>query len=132
MFSNFSLKPGGAIQWPVFKWAGGKEDVFFARLSKNTISVYQAPDMGLLDKRSVKLEGIQEFQWSPSEPLIAAYTTEQGNLPARVVLIKVPERTEVRQKNLFSVSGELIATMKRATSGRAHALSKRSIKCTPT
>ena len=90
----------------MFKWAGGKDDAFFARLSKNAISVYQAPEMGLLDKRSIKLEGIQEFQWSPSEPLIAAYTTEQGNLPARVVLIKVPERTEVRQKNLFSVSGE--------------------------
>ena len=25
-------------------------------------------------------------------------------MPARIVLVKVPERTEIRQKNLFSVS----------------------------
>ena len=60
--------------------------------------------MGLLDKRSVKMEAVQDFLWSPSEPLLAAYTIEQGNLPARIVLVKIPERTEVRQKNLFSVS----------------------------
>lgn len=95
---------GGAMQWPIFKWAGGREDVFFARLSKNAISVYQAPEMGLIDKRSVKLEAVQDFAWSPSDPVIAAYTSEQGNLPARIVLIKIPERTEIRQKNLFSVS----------------------------
>ncbi len=46
----------------------------------------------------------QDFQWSPSDSLISAYTAEQGNLPARIVLIKIPERTELRQKNLFSVS----------------------------
>ena len=49
----------------------------------------QAPEMGLLDKRSVKMEAVQDFQWSPSEPLLAAYTIEQGNLPARIVLVKV-------------------------------------------
>ena len=95
---------GGAMQWPIFKWAGGKEDLYFARLSKNAISVYAAPDMGLMDKRSLKLEAVQDFAWSPSEPLIAAYTSEQGNLPARIVLIRIPSRDEVRQKNLFSVS----------------------------
>ena len=38
---HFCSSGGGAIQWPVFKWAGGKEDVYFARLIKNAISVYQ-------------------------------------------------------------------------------------------
>eukprot|EP00955_Chlamydomonas_euryale_P089862 364496-Chlamydomonas_euryale.AAC.46 len=96
---------GGALQWPIFKWAGGKDDAYFAKLSKNAISVYQAPDMGLLDKRSLKMEAVQDFVWSPSDPILSAYTAEQGNLPARIVLVKIPERVEVRQKNLFSVSG---------------------------
>jgi translation initiation factor 3 subunit B len=48
----------------------------------------------------------QDFEWSPAEPLLAAYTVEQNNIPARIQLIKIPERTDVRQKNLFSVSGE--------------------------
>ncbi len=54
-----SATGSGGLQWPVFKWAGGKEDSYFARLTKNAISVYQAPEMGLLDKRSVKLEAVQ-------------------------------------------------------------------------
>ena len=32
---------------------------FVARLGKNAISVYEAPDMGLLDKKSFKLDGVQ-------------------------------------------------------------------------
>ncbi len=99
------IAAGGALKWPVFKWAGGKDDQFFARLGKNAISIYQAPEMGLLDKKSFKVDGGQDFEWSPSEPIIACVTQEQNNLPARIALIKVPERIELRQKNLFSVSG---------------------------
>mmetsp|Transcript_40368 Transcript_40368/g.89637 ORF Transcript_40368/g.89637 Transcript_40368/m.89637 type:complete len:721 (+) Transcript_40368:71-2233(+) len=100
---------GGALRWPVYKWAGGKEDLYFARISKtpnnqSAISVYQAPEMGLLDKKSVKMDNVQDFEWSPSEPILAAYTVEQGSQPARIVLVKIPERTEIRQKQLYSVS----------------------------
>lgn len=99
-----SAGPGGALKWPVFKWAGGKEDLFFARIGKNMISVYECPDMGLLEKKSLKLDGVADFEWSPSEAVLAAYISEQGNLPARITLIKIPERVELRQKNLFNVS----------------------------
>ena len=70
--------------------------------------MYETPECHLLDKKSIKLEGVQDFQWSPAAPIISACQAEQssGNLPARVVLLKIPERTELRQKNLFSVSGE--------------------------
>jgi translation initiation factor 3 subunit B len=98
--------PNGSLRWPFFKWAGGLEDKYFARLGKNQISVYETPDMGLLDKKSMKLEEVVDFEWSPAEPLLAAYTRENANLPARIQLVKIPERTDVRQKNLFNVSGE--------------------------
>lgn len=64
----------------------------------------------LLDKRSLKLEGVQDFEWSPKDDILCAYQSEQagGNLPARISLIKLPERTELRQKNLFSVSGRCL------------------------
>jgi len=95
---------GAGLRWPVFKWAGGKADAYFARLGRNAISVYTAPDMTLLDKKSLKMDGVVDFEWSPSEPLLAAYTSEQGDLPARIQLVRFPERKDVRQKNLFNVS----------------------------
>lgn len=53
--------------------------------------VYSLPSMALLDKKSIKMEGLGDFQWSPKEPIIAAYQAEDtnGNRPARVVLVKV-------------------------------------------
>lgn len=98
-----SAGPGG-LKWPVFKWAGGAEDLYFGKLGRNVISVYSTADMALLDMKSIRMEGVHDFEWSPAEPLLAAYTTEQGNLPAKISLVKIPEKTEVRQKNLFSVS----------------------------
>jgi translation initiation factor 3 subunit B len=99
---------GQAMLWPLFKWAGGQgRDEYFAKLAPNgnALNVYQAPDMGLLDKKSIRLENVQDFAWSPAGPLLAAYQAEIGNnLPARIVLMKIPEREEVRMKNLFSVA----------------------------
>jgi hypothetical protein len=34
----------------------------------------------------------QDFEWSPAEPVIAAYTAEQNQMPARIVLIRIPDR----------------------------------------
>lgn len=64
--------------------------------------------MGMLDKRSVKMEGVQDWDWSPcpADALLAAYQAEQEQLPARVLLQRFPSREELRQKNLFSVAGE--------------------------
>ena len=108
------LLPGAAgsgggrsgFTWPVFKWAGGAEDKYFAKIGKNAVSIYEAPDMSLLDKKSLKLEGVTDFLWSPAEAVLAVYQPEQnaGNTPARVSLWAIPSRREVRQKQLFNVS----------------------------
>lgn len=94
----------GNLQWPIFKWSGDGEDRFLARLSKDAISVYETPHMGLLHKKSLKLPGVLDFDFSPTASLLAAFMPEKGNSPARIALISLPEREEVRQKNLFSVS----------------------------
>jgi translation initiation factor 3 subunit B len=97
----------GLLQWPAFKWSGGGDPStprFLAHLKANGVAVYAAPDMGMLDKKTIKLEAIESFEWSPTEPVFAAYQAENGNLPASVVLIKCPERETLRAKNLFSVA----------------------------
>jgi translation initiation factor 3 subunit B len=35
------------VSWPVFRWAGGRDDKYFARIGKNAISVYETDTMGL-------------------------------------------------------------------------------------
>ena len=108
-----SQAPGGGPGWPLFKWAGCApgtpregEDKYVARLGKGAVSVYEAPGMGLLDKKSIKLEGVVDFQWSPSAPILWTYQVgnEQQQTPARIALTRVPDRVELRQKQLFSVS----------------------------
>nr|GEZ67071.1 eukaryotic translation initiation factor 3 subunit B-like [Tanacetum cinerariifolium] len=37
------------VSWPVFRWGGGKEDKYFARMGKNVISVYETETFSLID-----------------------------------------------------------------------------------
>ncbi|KAJ0872921.1 putative transcription factor WD40-like family [Helianthus annuus] len=92
------------VSWPVFKWGGGKEDKYFARMGKNVISVYDTESFGLIDKKSIKVENVTDFSWSPTDPIFAIFVPELGggNQPARP--FSNPSKVELRQKNLFSVS----------------------------
>ncbi|KAL6008103.1 Eukaryotic translation initiation factor 3 subunit B [Asimina triloba] len=94
------------VSWPVFRWGGGKEDKYFARIGKNVISVYESETFSLIDKKSMRVENVLDFSWSPTDPILALFVPELGggNQPARVSLVQIPSKQELRQKNLFSVS----------------------------
>lgn len=68
------------------RWSGGKEDKYFARLGKNIISVYETETFSLVDKKSLKVENVMDFSWSPTDPILALFVPELGggNQPARV------------------------------------------------
>jgi translation initiation factor 3 subunit B len=66
--------------------------------------VYELPNMNLLDNRSIKLDSVRDFFWSPNSNLLSYWAPEADNSPARVSLLEIPSRKEVRQKNLFNVS----------------------------
>ncbi|KAK8522409.1 hypothetical protein V6N13_115379 [Hibiscus sabdariffa] len=106
---EFSVGGAGGVagvSWPVFRWGGGKADKYFAKLGKNMISVYETDTFSLIDKKSLKVENVVDFSWSPTDPILALFVPELGggNQPARVSLVQIPSKTELRQKNLFSVS----------------------------
>ncbi|RVD81063.1 uncharacterized protein DFL_008941 [Arthrobotrys flagrans] len=103
------------IQWPLFKWTA--DDKYCARVTPgSSISVYETPSMVLLDKRSIKLEGVVDFEWSPYAPtndeakkpsgeqLLCYWTPEINNQTARVSLMAIPSKEIIRTRNLFSVS----------------------------
>ncbi|KAF5336959.1 hypothetical protein D9611_003273 [Ephemerocybe angulata] len=116
--------PKKQMPWPALKWS--PDDQFVGRLtSGEMISVYEAPSMVLNGKKSLKIEGVVDFEWCPQgekdredaekeksgkstkkarENILAYWTPEFANQPARVTLLAFPSRTILRQKNLFNVT----------------------------
>lgn len=118
-FANLELppveegKPPAKMQWPAFKWSA--DEKYVARLVQgSSISVYELPRMNLLDKTSVKIDGVVDFDWAPASPqrdgiksyeqLFCFWTPEIGSNPAKVGLMSIPSKQIVRSLNLFSVS----------------------------
>lgn len=88
--------------WPAFKWS--HDDKFIARLTKDMISVYETPLMGLLDKKSIKIPNVAEFAWNPTKTQIAYWVPEQPpNVPATVAIVELPSRKIIREKHLYNV-----------------------------
>ncbi|KAI5897565.1 translation initiation factor eIF-3b [Schizophyllum commune H4-8] len=118
------------MPWPILKWS--PDDKFVGRVTPGQmISVYELPSMGLHGKKSMKIEGVVDFEWCPQgdkdkedadkdakaaasggktgakkarDNMLVYWTPEVQNQPARVTLISFPSRTILRQKNLFNVS----------------------------
>jgi translation initiation factor 3 subunit B len=116
--------------WPALKWS--PDDKYAARITPGQqISVYELPSMGLHGKKSLKIEGVVDFEWCPQgdkdkedaekdaqaaingagskapkarENMLCYWTPEVANQPARVTLINFPGREILRQKNLFNVT----------------------------
>lgn len=100
------------IPWPAFKWSA--DDRYVARmLEGQSISIYELPKMNLLDKSTIKIEGIKDFEWAPATPqregvktyeqLFCYWTPEIGSNPAKVGLMSIPSKEVVRTRNLFNV-----------------------------
>lgn len=101
------------VQWPAFKWSADEQ--YVARLTPGqSISVYELPRMSLLDKTTIRIEGVVDFDWAPTTPqrdavkkyeqLFCYWTPELGSNPAKVGLMSIPSKEVVRTRNLFNVS----------------------------
>ncbi|KAG1712168.1 Eukaryotic translation initiation factor 3 subunit B [Nymphon striatum] len=92
----------GQPVWPIFKWS--HDDRYFGRLGNDVLSIYETPSFGLLDKKSMKVPGIRDFSWSPTDNMLSYWVGEDKDVPARVSLIEIPSRKELRSNNLFNVA----------------------------
>eukprot|EP00871_Galdieria_phlegrea_P003094 jgi/Galph1/3786/GphlegSOOS_G2505.1 len=90
------------ISWPMFQFS--RSDELVARLVENAISFYTLPDMTLLDKRSMRIPDVVDFCWSPVDSIVAYWQPELENNPAKVTLVEMPSRREIRQKAVYSVA----------------------------
>ncbi|KAI8981006.1 eukaryotic translation initiation factor eIF2A-domain-containing protein [Pilobolus umbonatus] len=118
LLRSFSLAQAASdeqktVRWPMFKWSASEK--YLARVVPGQqLSVYEAPSMGLVGKKSIKTPGIVDFEWSPAkesdpqislkEEVLAYWTPEVGNQPARVTMMTIPSKEVIATKNLFNVS----------------------------
>lgn len=98
---GFDKEKGEGHAWPAFKWSA--DDKYLARKGLDAISIYETPTMGLLEKKSLKVPGVQECAWSPSDNLLAYWVPEKTGAPASVAVVEIPSRTVKREKHLFNV-----------------------------
>jgi len=92
----------GTDEWPL-KWS--HDDKYLARLKQGQgIYIWETPSFSLLDKKPLKISGVRDFCWSPSQHVISCWVPEHENIPAVVLLIDIPSKKEKRKKNLFNVS----------------------------
>jgi translation initiation factor 3 subunit B len=70
-----------------------------ARLDKDGIAIYTAPDMVKLDKKNLKLERAQDVSFSPSEPLMSVYLAGEKEQPGKLLMYQLPEKKEIRSRS---------------------------------
>eukprot|EP01120_Amphizonella_sp_Union-15-10_P013936 TRINITY_DN6582_c0_g1_i1.p1 TRINITY_DN6582_c0_g1~~TRINITY_DN6582_c0_g1_i1.p1 ORF type:complete len:668 (+),score=165.09 TRINITY_DN6582_c0_g1_i1:58-2061(+) len=89
--------------WPVFKWS--HDDKYLSKLKQGAIAIFETPSITLLDKKSLMLRSpVKEYAWSKTDHLISTWLPEGPNHPAQALIISIPSRKTVAQKNLFNVN----------------------------
>jgi translation initiation factor 3 subunit B len=93
---SFTCERSMTLLWPHFKW--NFDDKYFAKLTSDSLSVYETDKFALLEKKPIKIPHIMDFEWSPSNNYLSYWVAEHQNVPARVVLLEIPTKTEIRYK----------------------------------
>ncbi|XP_048618993.1 eukaryotic translation initiation factor 3 subunit B isoform X1 [Brassica napus] len=116
----FDVKTGTAIvglnnvdvadspQWPlIIRWAGGKDDKFFAIISKNkTVAVYETKKFNLLGNAPLLLDDVIDISWSPTQAVLAILLKASDKQPVKVVLLQFPNNVKLAEKDLTAILGD--------------------------
>lgn len=97
-------------QWPIFKWS--HDDKYAARMAGGqNIYIYEMPSVRLLEKKPLSFNGLKDFNWSPSENLLAYVLVPNSNdIPSSFRVIEIPSKKEKVTKNFFKVKDVIIIT----------------------
>jgi len=92
---------GDSSSWPAFKWS--HDDKYVARKGDDRVLIYETPTLLKLNNKSLKIPGVQDVAWSPTQNIISYWVPEHGNTPAKVALVEIPSRKLIREKHLYNV-----------------------------
>jgi translation initiation factor 3 subunit B len=118
----------GGGRWPVYKWS--HDEKYLARQGRaddsdprrvlelakrkdldESLYIYDTsePSMPLLNKKAMKIEGLRDFAWMPSQgnkPAVLAYVAQSysDTVPSRVALLEFPRLREIRTQPFFKAT----------------------------
>lgn len=98
---SFTCERSMNLSWPYFRW--NSDDQYFSRLATDSLLVYHTSTFSMLEKKSIKIPNISDFEWSPANNIVSYCVNEEKTVPARVVLMELPSKNEIRSKNLVNV-----------------------------
>lgn len=97
-------------EFPHFLWSyDGK---YFAECTESAILVRDTETFELIKdedgkKKTLKFDSLHTFQWSPKANVIAVWTLEKDNNPARLVLVEIPSRKELASRSRTQVEASM-------------------------
>jgi len=98
---GFNCEP--TVMWPIFKWSF--DGSYFARnAGDGFLSIYDTTDFRLIGNKSMKIDGLKDFAWSPTDNIISYWTPEDRDTPAHVNIIRVPEKVSISTRNVYHVA----------------------------
>jgi len=89
--------------WPMMHWSADEKTVMRQNAEDGSIQCFQLPSMQPACKR-IKYEGATGACFSPKDSIVCFWMKEKDQNPARVCLLEVPSRKEIRSKILFNVA----------------------------
>jgi len=104
-----SVAPLGS-DFPHFLWSA--DGRYFAECNDAAILVRDTETFELIKdedgkKRQLKFDALHTFQWSPKDNVIAVWTLEKNNNPARLVLVEIPSRKELASRSRTQVEASM-------------------------
>merc|ERR1719223_2196096 len=97
-------------QFPHFLWSNDGQ--FFAECNESQVILRDTKTFDYLrtpdgKKRGLKFENLDTMQWSPKDNVLAVWTLEKNNNPARLVLVEVPSFNEITSRSRTQVEAEM-------------------------
>jgi translation initiation factor 3 subunit B len=110
-----NLENATRMPWPLIKWS--YDDKYCARQGPDAIAIYETEnDFQLLDKKLVKIDDIEDFEFAPegvklasskkTDPLdvvLSYWTPESENQSAKVSVMSIPDKSVLRTIPLVQV-----------------------------
>lgn len=104
------MPPTPGADFPIFAWSyDGK---YYAECTESSLTIRNTSTFEIIKdaddkKKAWKFEKLVTFQWSPKDNVIAVWTAEQENVPARLSLLEVPSKKELKSATRTQVEASV-------------------------